>query len=91
MLSIFQRLLLGGLLLFALVTGLSFLVRGSFVALSTLDGEQKRMDGATAAVAAAQGSVAREQILVERSLLHLPPRVRATSRPRASTLRTGCC
>jgi NtrC-family two-component system sensor histidine kinase KinB len=58
MLSIFQRLLLGGLLLFALVTGLSFLVRGSFVALSTLDGEQKRMDGATAAVAAAQGSVA---------------------------------
>jgi NtrC-family two-component system sensor histidine kinase KinB len=75
MLSIFQRLLLGGLLLFALVTGLSFLVRGSFVALSTLDGEQKRMDGATAAVAAAQGSVAREQILVERSLLHLPPDV----------------
>ncbi len=72
MLSIFQRLLLGGLLLFALVTGLSFLVRGSFVALSTLDTEQKRMDAAVGAVAAAQGSLAREQILVERSLLHLP-------------------
>ena len=73
MLSIFQRLLLGGLLLLALVAGLSFLVRGSFVSLSALDGEQKRMDGAVGSLAAAQASLAREQILVERSLLHLQP------------------
>ena len=73
MLSIFQRLLLGGLLLLALVAGLSFLVRGSFVSLSALDEEQKRMDRAVGSLAAAQASLAREQILVERSLLHLPP------------------
>lgn len=73
MLSLMQRLLLGSLLLLALVTGLSFLVRGSFVAISALDGEQKVMDRAVGAMAAAQASVAREQILVERSLLHLPP------------------
>ncbi len=73
MLSIFQRLLLGGLLLLALVAGLSFLVRGSFVSLSALDAEQKRMDRAVGTLAAAQASLAREQILVERSLLHLPP------------------
>ncbi len=69
MLTIFQRVLLGGLLLFALVTGLSFLVRGSFVALSALDEEQKGMDRAVGSLAAAQASVAREQILLERSLL----------------------
>ncbi len=72
MLSIFQRLLLGGLLLLALVTGLSLLVRASFVALSALDEEQKQMDSAVVSLAAAHGSLSREQILVERSLLHLP-------------------
>ncbi len=73
MLTIFQRLLLGGLLLLALVTGLSLLVRGSFVSLSALDGEQKRMDHAVVGVAGARSALAREQILVERSLLHLAP------------------
>ena len=72
MLTVFQRLLLGGLLLLALVTGLSLLVRGAFLSLSALDGEQKQMDRAVAALATAQASLAREQILVERSLLHLP-------------------
>jgi NtrC-family two-component system sensor histidine kinase KinB len=72
MLSIFQRLLLGGLLLLALVTGLSFLVRGTFVSLSAIDARQKRMDRAVASLAAARASLAREQVLVERSLLHLP-------------------
>ncbi len=84
MLSIFQRLLLGGLLLLALVTGLSFLVRASFVSLSALDEEQKRMDRAFSSLAAARASIAREQILVERSLLHLPddtPAVPAKSTP----------
>lgn len=70
--SIFQRLLLGGLLLLALVTGLSLLVRASFVSLSAIDGEQKRMDRAVTSLAAARAALAREQILVERSLLHLP-------------------
>ena len=65
-------MLLGALLLLTLVTGLSLLVRHSFVALSALAGEQRQMDHAVAALAAAQASLAREQILVERSLLHLP-------------------
>ena len=69
MLTIFQRVLLGGLLLFALVTGLSFLVRESFLSLSALDEKQKRMDRAVGSLAAAEASVAREQILLERSLL----------------------
>ncbi|RRA50165.1 HAMP domain-containing protein [Acidipila sp. EB88] len=69
--SLFQRLLLGGLLLLALVTGLSFLVRGTFVSLSALAQEQKAIDHAVSGLAAAQASLAREQILVERSLLHL--------------------
>ncbi len=73
MLTIFQRVLLGGLLLFALVTGLSFLVRGSFVSLSALDEEQKAMDRAVASLAGARAAVAREQILVERSLVPANP------------------
>ncbi len=73
MLTIFQRILLGGLLLLALLAGLSLLVRSSFVSLSELDGEQRSMDHAVGALAAARASLAREQVLVERSLLHLPP------------------
>ncbi len=79
MLSIFQRLLLGSLLLLALITGLSFLVRGTFVALSGLAEEQKRMNTAVGALAAAQASLLREQILVERSLLHLPEPAQAAA------------
>lgn len=73
MLSLFHRLLLGGLLLLTLIAGLSLLVRKSFVALSELDSQQTTMDRALGSLAVAQASVAREQILIERSLLHLPP------------------
>lgn len=60
------------MLLLALVAGLSLLVRGSFVSLGALDGQQKRMDHAVGRLTAARGALEREQILVERSLLHLP-------------------
>ncbi len=69
MLSLFQRLLLGCLLLIALVTGLSMLVRTSFVNLNALDTKQLHADRAAGALAIAQGALAREQILIERSLL----------------------
>ncbi len=69
MLSLFQRLTLGCLLLIALVTGLSMLVRTSFVSLNQLDTEQLYADRAAGALAVAQGALAREQLLVERSLL----------------------
>ena len=69
MLSLFQRLLLGCLLLIALVTGLSLLVRTSFVSLNGLDTEQQHSDRAVGSLAAAQGALAREQLLIERSLL----------------------
>jgi signal transduction histidine kinase/HAMP domain-containing protein len=69
MLSIPQRLTLGCLLLIALVTGLSLLVRTSFVNLNELDTEQLLADRAVGALAVAEGALAREQLLVERSLL----------------------
>jgi NtrC-family two-component system sensor histidine kinase KinB len=72
MITLFQRLLLGSLLLLALIAGLSFLVRGSFVSLQALDDQQKAMDHAVGRLTAARGALEREQILVERSLLHLP-------------------
>ncbi len=72
MLTIFQRSLLGGLLLLALLAEVTWLVRSSFVSLSALDSEQKRMDHAVGALAAARASLAREQVLVERSMLHMP-------------------
>ncbi len=76
MLTIFQRMLLGGLLLLALIAGLSFLVRSSFVSLSAVDEEVKRQDR-VASLARARAAIDREQVLVERSLLHLP----SVSRP----------
>lgn len=72
MLTIFQRLLLAGLLLVTLVAGLTLTVRHTFVSLSVLDGQGKQMDLAVASLAAARAALAREQILVERSLLRLP-------------------
>ncbi len=82
MLTLFQRLLLGGLLLLALITGLGLLVRASFVSLGSLDAEGRRMDRAVGALAAARAALAREQILIERSLLHLP----ASGSPGAAAL-----
>ncbi len=66
-------MLLGGLLLLALVTGLSLLVRHSFVSLGAIDEQHRLMDQAVARLAAGKASLEREQILVERSLLHLAP------------------
>ncbi len=72
MLTIFQRILLGGLLLLALIAGLSLLVRSSFVSLSALDEEAKRLDRGVVSLAKARAAIDREQVLVERSMLHLP-------------------
>ena len=69
MLSLLQRLTLGCLLLIALVTGLSMLVRTSFVNLNELDTEQLHADRAAGALAVAEGALAREQLLLERSLV----------------------
>ncbi len=73
MLSLFQRLTLGCLLLIALVTGLSMLVRTSFVSLNALDTQQLRADRSTTALATAQAALAREQLLLERSLVTPEP------------------
>jgi signal transduction histidine kinase/HAMP domain-containing protein len=69
MLSLLQRLTLGCLLLISLVTGLSLLVRTSFVSLNDLDNEQLHADRAVGTLAVAQAALAREQLLIERSLL----------------------
>jgi NtrC-family two-component system sensor histidine kinase KinB len=67
--SLLQRLTTGCLLLIALVTGISMLVRTSFVSLKELDTEQQYADRAAGGLAIAQAALAREQLLVERSLL----------------------
>ncbi len=82
MLTIFQRLLLGGVLLLLLLGGVTLLVRSSFVSLSGLEAERRRMDHAVESAAAARAALAREQVLVERSLLHMPmPREAAPAPP----------
>lgn len=63
MLGLYQRLILGFLLLIALVGGLGLLVRHSFVHLSALDAQQQTADGAVGALSQVQASLAREQAL----------------------------
>ncbi len=63
MLSLYQRLILGFLLLVALVGGLGMLVRHSFVHLSALDAQQQRADAAVGSLSQVQASIAREQVL----------------------------
>jgi len=63
MLSLYQRLILGFLLLIALVGGLGMLVRHSFVHLSALDAQQQMADAAVGALSQVQASIAREQAL----------------------------
>ncbi len=63
MLSLYQRLILGFLLLIALVGGLGMLVRHSFVHLSALDAQQQTADAAVGSLSQVQASIAREQIL----------------------------
>jgi PAS domain S-box-containing protein len=63
MLGLYQRLILGFLLLIALVGGLSLLVRHSFVHLSALDAQQETADAAVDALSQVQASLAREQAM----------------------------
>lgn len=66
MLTLYQRLVLGGLLLVAIVTGVSLLVRTSFVALGAVDASQHTADAALAALADARASLASEEMLAAR-------------------------
>src|SRR5215472_17409317 len=63
MLSLYQRLILGFLLLIALVAGLGMLVRHSFVHLSALDVQQQQADTTVGALSQVEASIAREQVL----------------------------
>lgn len=63
MLSLYQRLILGCLLLIALVTTVSMLVRTSFVHLAALDAQVRVAETAVASLASAQGAMAREELL----------------------------
>lgn len=62
MLTLYQRLILGCLLLIALVTGVSLLVRTSFVQLAALDASLHTADSALAALAAVRASLAGEEL-----------------------------
>src|ERR1700761_9263945 len=66
MLSLYQRLILGFLLLIALVGGLGMLVRHSFVHLSGLDAQQQAADAAVGSLSQVQSAIAREQVLASR-------------------------
>lgn len=66
MLSLYQRLILGCLLLIALVTTVSLLVRTSFVRLAALDAQVRVAEAAVASLASAQGSLAHEELIAAR-------------------------
>jgi signal transduction histidine kinase len=66
MLSLYQRLFVGCLLLIALVTTVSFLVRTSFVRLAALDAQVHVAEAAVASLASAQGAVAHEELIAAR-------------------------
>jgi signal transduction histidine kinase/HAMP domain-containing protein len=66
MLSLYQRLILGCLLLIALVTTVSLLVRTSFVHLAALDGEVHVAETSVASLASARAAMAREELLAAR-------------------------
>ena len=68
MLTLYQRLVLGCLLLIAVVTGVSLLVRDSFVESAALDASRQRADAALASLAAARASLAREELTAARSI-----------------------
>jgi signal transduction histidine kinase len=62
MLTLYQRLVLGCILLISLVTGVSMLVRISFVQLAALDSSHHKADEALAGLAAARASMATEEL-----------------------------
>ncbi|HEX4005186.1 MAG TPA: ATP-binding protein [Acidobacteriaceae bacterium] len=66
MLSLYQRLILGCLLLIALVTTVSLLVRTSFVRLAALDAQVHVAESAVASLASAQASLAHEELMAAR-------------------------
>lgn len=66
MLSLYQRLILGCLLLIALVTAVSLLVRTSFVHLAGLDAQVRVAETAVASLASAQGAMAHEELIAAR-------------------------
>ena len=66
MLTLYQRLVLGCCLLIALVTGVSMLVRTSFVQLAALDVSHHKADEALAAISAARASMAAEELTAAR-------------------------
>lgn len=63
MLTLYQRLVLGCLLLITVVTGVSMLVRDSFVELATLDASRHTADAALSSLAAVRASLAREELI----------------------------
>jgi signal transduction histidine kinase len=66
MLSLYQRLILGCLLLIALVATVSLLVRTSFVRLAALDAQVRVAETAVASLASAQGAIAHEELIAAR-------------------------
>lgn len=66
MLSLYQRLILGCVLLILLVTAVSLLVRTSFVQLAALDTQVRVAETAVASLASAQGAVAHEELIAAR-------------------------
>ena len=67
MLTLYQRLVFGCLLLIAVVTGVSMLVRDSFVELAGLDASRHRADVALSSLAAVRASLAREELTAAQS------------------------
>lgn len=66
MLSLYQRLILGCVLLVALVTTVSMLVRTSFVHLAALDEQVHVAETAVASLASARAAMAHEELLAAR-------------------------
>ena len=68
MLTLYQRLVLGCLLLIGVVTGVSLLVRDSFVELAALDSSRHTADVALSSLAAVRASLAREELTAAQSI-----------------------
>lgn len=66
MLTLYQRLVFGCLLLIAVVTGVSLLVRDSFVELAALDASRQSANAALSSLAEARASLAREELTAGR-------------------------
>ncbi|MGC2620160.1 MAG: ATP-binding protein [Acidobacteriaceae bacterium] len=66
MLSLYQRLILGCVLLVALVTTVSLLVRTSFVRLGALDSQVHIAETAVSSMASARAAMAHEELIVAR-------------------------